>query len=363
MRPSPLPDSRPPDAGRRALADVFRDLQIDPAWARQWDGAFAWTGFRLRQEFRAHASEPGEDGEVTRVSATTTVIDEVDADEATVCRTLAALNRLAVGETLLWDGARRRVVSHTGVVLNEGDRAERVRDLGAFSILGLVFAELGADVLAQLLNGRVAAWRHPASGFRDGPDPMLGVKDDVFAVCGEGPSAYADGAEFEAIACGLADGRHYSAGGGREGVAVEVAFGDHDTVLVHAQTEPRHPYLGSGLLLTTKVRPPAQLNGSCAQLAAYLNLLEHRGDLAASPLGAWCLDDGDGPDVVTHTCFYPNALHREGVATRAVRDAIARARWVADVLMPLESLSPRRATDIVMERLRDVGAPTRPPTR
>jgi hypothetical protein len=137
-----------------------------------------------------------------------------------------------------------------------------------------------------------------------------------------------------------------------------VAFGEDDTSLIHLQTTPSHPVLGSGLLVTTRFRVPPHFDFTCADLASYLNVLEARGDLLAPQLRRVVCRPRPPPpqDVLAHSLFVPNQMYRPGVSFDLGAVAIRRATWAAEVLLAEEGKAVRSALPAVMGRMGFEGA-------
>jgi hypothetical protein len=325
------------------LDRIPAELMIDEEWSVRCRGRLSWVGHELRQDFTVSDPWTSLGTRLVRLASSIPVVEDVACASDDVVRVLAALNRFVCGEALVWDDLHRRLLCCSGAVVHRETLEWRVRQLTTFSIMALIMTERLSATLADRLGGTVARWAHPDSGGRQEPDEMLGVLHDVIMPAGHAPSRFAREGEFEEIATRLESTPFFSLGGSPEGIAVEAALGEHDTILVHAQTATPHPVLGSGLLVTTKVRPPAPVEQTPAWLAATLNLMESTGGFEGNSFGAWCTDGEGAQTLLAHALFVPNVLYRPGVTQDVVWNALRRAAWVAGVL--LESDSGVRAYD------------------
>ena len=339
------------ELARRALGLVHETLLIDEEWTTRSKDGFSWLAWRLRQSFRSGMPFVHDGHELIRVSAATVVVDGVRVDGKRVVDFLGMFNRFTVGEALLWDASERSIVSNTAVVLHEPVLEWRIKELSANAILALAAAEIRGESYVAPFAGQLARREHPDHGPRVVADDMLNVVRDAFAPAGSGASEFAQAEEFREIEAIVRDGPFFTAGGSESGIAVEFAFGNDDTSLLHMRTDQQHPWLGSGLLATLKVRLPAHLRLRAADAAGYLNALEARGDYPYQSAGAWCVEHEEPERIIAHAHFVPNALYQSGISRDVLFSGINRALWVADVLLADGDAVRRDATTIAHERL------------
>lgn len=108
------------------------------------------------------------------------------------------------------------------------------------------------------------------------------------------------------------------------GVTAELPFGARTSQL-RLLPDSDHPLLGKGLLVLLTL----PLSGVSVAQALELNRCEMLRPTRTALLGTWVADDV-GP---TFAAFYPNAVHREGLALNAVIGTMVRACWVAASLL------------------------------
>ncbi len=315
-----------------ALDRIPAELMIDEEWSVRCGDRLSWVGHELRQDFVVSDPWTSLGTRLVRLGSRIHVVEDISEDPDEVVQVVAALNRFVCGEALVWDDLHRRLLCCSGAVVHRETLEWRVRQLTTFSIMALTMTERLSGTLADRLGGTVSGWDHPDSGRREEPDEMLGVLHEVIIPAGGPPSRFAREGEFEGIAGQLENTPFFSLGGSPEGIAVEVPLGERDTTLVHAQTTAPHPVLGNGLLVTTKVRPPDQVEEAPASLATTLNLMESTGGFEGNSFGAWCTDGEGAQTLLAHALFVPNVLYRPGVTQDFLWNALRRAEWVAGVL-------------------------------
>jgi len=337
------------DLGTESVRDVHQAWQVDDEWCEWEPRGFCWWGHRLRQRVWA---EPGfEDGEFTifRVCAMTDLVAGVrEAQRA--WGPLAAITRYATASAPVLDQDSGRISLFSSVYVHEQIASWIVPLFARLALLQPIEAERVAEHLATALGGEPAASGPGDRGSRSEPDEMLTVADLVYAPHGEGPSAWADDAEFDQVAETLNQGNAFATGGA-SGLTAEFPFGAGDTALFQADTRERHPHLGSGLLLRLTL-PFAQPLPEAVAFAALLNGVEAAGDLHTPALGAWTVDSAGERARAVFVSFLPSILHSPGLLLNLTFHAAGRAAGVAALL---ESEPPGSIDEILDRRLRTLG--------
>jgi len=317
------------DLGQTLIERVHRKLQIDEHWTTRSDRSFTWIGYRLEQTISADRAL--QDGEFTlfKLSAETAVVDSVSAPEAVVDQVLSDLNRHSFGSCYSFAQAERKIYATTNIWVHQETADWRTNVFDTYAIGQLCFAEAEADYLADKCAGEVAARLHPKSGYREHPDDMLIVVDDLFAVKGQEPSPYADEFEFEGVAdFAKRSDRVATLGGSAEGIALESSFDNHTAISILSSTY-KHRLLGSGLSACLHL-PTVITPADGYRIAAMLNRRErYSGPFGGQGhIGAWCVDQTPSSGIaVTYRSFLPNLIYMNGLIMDTAMACATRMRW------------------------------------
>jgi hypothetical protein len=322
------------DLGQALIQRIHSKLQVDEQWTTRTERAFSWIAHRLEQV--VSTSRPIRDGEFTlfMLSAETAVVDSVGAPEPIVDRALSDLNRHSFGSCYSFSVVERRIYSTSNTWIHEGTADWRTGLFDTYVIGQLCFAEAEADYLADKCQGQVALRAHPTFGYREQPDDMLNVVDDLIAPKGQEPSRYRNAFEFEGVAeASRRSERVATLGGSAEGIALECSYDDYTAISILNPTYG-HRLLGAGL--SSCIRLPMSISPEDGyRIAGMLN----RREKSAGPiggqghLGAWCVDNAPtGGDVVTYRSFLPNLVYMNGLIMDTSMACVARMRWADQTL-------------------------------
>ena len=320
------------DVGLQSLELIHKANLIDEEWTERGAREFSWIAHRLKQAVKA--SRPFDDDGITltRLSAQTTVVEDVSAEPEVVLAVLSHLNRHAIGNCYSYDANRDSIVASTVSHVHADTVNWRVPQVASYAIAQLCFAETDADYLASETGGQVAVRAHNSAGARHEPDDMLNVLEDVFAIEGRQPSRFENLFEFETIAdISRGTPRVATLGADRTGLALEVAFADY-TSLAMLRTNAPHRRIGKGLL--ADVRLPSKVTVEDAhRIADFLNRRESTGDALSTHYGAWYADVRPEFGLsVAYQFFVPNRLYLPGIAQDSAYSCVGRARWADRML-------------------------------
>ena len=325
------------DIGLSAVADLFRQLQIDAEWSRPVERGFAWIGLTLEQVIDAAPVRRDGEFRLARLTARTRVVEGVSPDIPlpVILNVVNAANRHAVGSAYSFDADTRSISAACVAWVHQDTYDYRCNQFGAYAACQLAIAESEADYLASALGGTVAGRQHPENGRRPERDDMLNWLD---ASTTWGPSRFADRDEFDSLVQFAQKTTVLATLGADEsGVAFDVPFGNESTrsaehlptALMQVLADQPHRRAGAGL--TVRLRLPLPLTpGEASAYANRFNLEEARGAAEATHYGAWCSDrwgTGDTVDLA-YQLFLPNTLYRGGVTQDAVTSMVKRTRWV-----------------------------------
>ena len=292
--------------------NIIRDLlQIDDEWSVQSDNHLYWVGYRLQQYF--DASPPFEDEGIllSKVQARTKILENVSISDEDAHLILAQLNHETSMNSLIYNKDEKSLWSYSTVYVHSDTLDWRSYQLGSAAILQLCEAEERAEYLAKSFNGNIAIFKHPNSGRRETPDDMLGCKSKLYIESNDIPSAFANEFEFETVSEQCRKINLFSAGSSKEGVSIEVPFGDDTSLIMIASNLP-HPEYGPGLL--TSLRLPLVLNaGEAAEIVSIINKYEIYGATKCHLLGSWCRHKMKDNDLIAYSSFMPNKLYRQGI--------------------------------------------------
>ena len=343
------------EVGELALEEIYRLLRIDEAWSWRRPRGFSWIAHRLIQSTDASPVFESRGIRIARMVSRVTVVEDVRLPQTAAEKLVGAFNHLAVGSAYVYLSEDRRVDAIMAHIVHDETLKMRSKQIAAYQMLALAFAELHSGRLADAFQGKVATRQHPASGKRLQADDMLNVVAAFYRPAGALPSSFADGAAIEQVHQLVRKTHFFTAGGSADGITIEVALGNDDTTLIELTTDASQPHLGTGLGVFLRLRLNAD-EAQVARLANELNLLQLAAGAVVPAVGAWCLYTLDGRPSLGHAFFVPNA-HVQGHVAADVHalvldgamTAIEQALWVDSVLHP--NLPPRSSLPIVEKRL------------
>lgn len=329
-----IPSEPLPDLGPELLKRIHKSVLIDEPWTEWGEREFAWIGYRLRQIVAAEKPYNDDGIVLTRITSRLVLVEEVAADFTGVESFLADVNRFAVGSGYFLDREARQVKSFLAGRVHEGTAEWRPRQIDAFLACQIGQAESEVEFLAYWTDGKPAYRTHPISNRRESRDEIIDFIDAVFGARGEEPSKYANAFEFETIAEIAEKGNTATLGSSKEGICIEVPFGD-DTSLITFRSDWLHPRIGSGLRVTVEL-PPSYSTDEIGRMAGALNRAEAGGEYPYQSFGGWgaIRHRQTGGSYLGHTFFLPNAIHTNGATLDAFYGAVNRARWANRTLNP-----------------------------
>jgi len=348
----PAPSDLERDLRQEALDTVCSKLFIDPEWSVRDDDRLSWVGHRLCQTFSVVGPYESREMQVLRLSSTVPVIDDLKADPAKISDFLNLTNQLTVGDTLIWNRENGKVESRISCIFHEGTFDWRISQFIDLAIIQLVLLEHRADAFAEVFDGRVMEWSHPVSGERIVPDDMLNAVRDLYQPWGQEPSRFTSEDEFKAVEEWVKSVPLplFTAGASDTGIAIEVATSPEDTALIQLHSDQTHPTLGSGLLVTIKVRLPESLGSDPLAFSSHLTRLECYEQTDSHQYGAWCSKDG----MLAHSYFLPNTpVVSSGISLDAAMGAVMRAVWVVNIIDPDFNVGSQDPATIAYWRIMD----------
>jgi hypothetical protein len=340
------------DIGLMALDLIHKQLMIDEPWTVREDRSFSWIAYRLLQTVQASPLRESREHQVSDVSVRTIVVRDVEAPPISVAEILAKQNAESVGSAFMYLPEFKSIISICAYHVHEQTLEYRSAELASYAILQLYEAEVYADELAAAVHGKVAREAHPDGGFREVPDGMMAAVRDVFLPAGSKPSAFADPREMAAVASLCDESPFATMGSGIDGVCIEVPFGESDSTLITLKPQALHRWLGSGLLVTTSLRP----TDSREKMALTSQLLQHNQITTlegGGRLGGWGVRELAGTPYVTWSRFVPNLLFSQGHSADIALAEINRALWVDKLLFP--HLPMREAWSVMRRKAATMG--------
>lgn len=315
---------RSDDLGLQLVESVAASLSLDDAWAVQEERGFSWWPKDHRQ--RVWADPVLDDGgfEIYRLHARSDLLTNFKP-------TPANLERLNVFASLAGVSAYEVDFVNESLALRSSmyvysETEPWVRPMFAMAAaLQAVDAQMLAPLLAEPLEAAIALTAHPASGFREVADEMLGLLDDVI-LPNSAPSSAWHGLAMEWTLGQLQQlPLVVMVTGGERGITAELPF-QSETTLLRIDAEQPHPRYGNGALLLLTL-PGTFAEPAGIRRAFELNNRELSSFTKAHLLGSWCYRDG----FVSFASFVPNAFDFDGAGLFNLALAQGmRAKWVAE---------------------------------
>lgn len=167
-------------------------------------------------------------------------------------------NHLAVGSAYVYDPTERAVRALLAHNVHAETMQLRPEEIASYQIIALVLAERHADLLADRLRGAVARRQHPLSGERLERDDMLNVISGCYQPRGSEPNLFANADEIRQVHELVRNTYDFSSEGDKDGIAIEVAFGQEETTLIRSSgSDPAYaPSVGPA-----KPKPRRSRNG------------------------------------------------------------------------------------------------------
>ncbi len=170
------PRGRPStDVGELALEEIYKLLRIDEAWSWRRPRGFSWIAHRLIQSTDASPVFESRGIKISRMVSRVTVVEDVRLPQTAAEKLVGAFNHLAVGSAYVYLSEDRRVDAIMAHIVHDETLKMRSKQIAAYQMLALAFAELHSERLADAFQGKVATRQHPAAGKRLQADDMLNV--------------------------------------------------------------------------------------------------------------------------------------------------------------------------------------------
>lgn len=320
------------DVGPEVLRFIYESMRIDAEWSVAAPRRFEWWGHRLRQVVSTTPAVASAGIDICRLSARTDVARAVALTDR-LEEGLAALNMGAAMNALVLDREERRLFLSCHMVVHREIVGWASRLFMSAVATQAAEAHLQAGPLSTLLGCEPDESAHPDSGFREEPDEMLTIAENLFAPEGRGPSRFPS-SELDEIAADE-EGPSVLSNASDGGLTAEFPFhgatpailragraGCPQTALFTISVREEHPRYGSGCLMLLRL-PLTDLDGRAAN---DLN----RAEADAGPtygFGAWCVEDG----TPVNALFLPNAVYRPGLMKAMTLGAFGKAMWARDL--------------------------------
>jgi hypothetical protein len=319
-----------PDIGKAVISQVHEQLMIDEHWTARFDTGFTWIGYRLAQtvEWLPHYWDFATWGTIVRSS--TVVLHDVRVTREEAWDILRGLSVYSSASSWDYDEDRRVLRSVCHYFVHEQKMAFRARQHGSFSMLQLCEAEQMADVLANKLRGAVAAVPHPTSGWRDMPDDMLNLVEDIVRPKGAGESLFATDQELDSALLGIEAHGMVEESPGRDRILIRLNRQAEARFTVRFNTSQRHPLYGAGVSMATVLEQDldeVDLSG----IWAYLVDLQGKSPEGRG-YGSWAVIPFEEGPRLAFCRFIPNMMAGPGVLRDALYCELGRTRMLSEVL-------------------------------
>jgi hypothetical protein len=346
-------------AGLKAMQDLARRWQMDPARSRWRDDGFDWWPGDYLISIRIAHKPDVRPGLRWRATVSTHLVGEFPEGYAGQILThgYATLHGTTHGwivpppEALRDSGGNPRLTFHSSVYFDDNEFLETWSKLLAGA--GLFQALSAQDHGPMVARSSGSVPRHyPEDGEAAGGDAavvdFMASAADLFVPPMEAPNAWAGRGELAELTTLFSSTDKYFVVGDDTRISAEVAFGDN-TALLQVLTDIVSPSIGAGLGL--RLRLPVWLpRREAIQLAARMNWEEVSSWTGLPIMGNWVASDlgDDGPMGVDYRIFVPNALSWEGVAGNLAASMLERADWVHQTFWP--EVEDRPLIDILNDR-------------
>jgi len=316
------------DLGTSIVREIHSILMIDEEWTNWEARGFDWWGHKHRQRFWSSQGYDDDGFTIYHLCAETDIVRNLSPN-SNIDDMLAALNAHASLGSLIYLPDEHRIVVHSSMYAHEETASWVSQLLANSAILHPELASELAPSIVAMLGGEPDESAHPDNGFRDEPDDMLNVLNQLYVPHGQGESAWCNSDEFKEVADYLNTGNCFATGDST-GLCAEFSFGEDQTTLLRVDSRERHPVLGSGLLFQLHL-PLNQTKQEADVLAGHLNRLEQRGGVMSHMLGSWTVKSGLSVDLA-YISFVPTVMYKENLIMNMVISMFKRSRDVAGLL-------------------------------
>ena len=371
-------DDFPPDLGERIVNDVYAVMNVDAEWTSRQPRGFTWWGHRLAQRVWTELGYDSLGYQVFRIHVESDILRGVPGSEGMLAR-LSALNTMAALSAYQWNPTSQRVSLACSVIAHAETAPWLTHLLVSTAGLQAAEASIAADHLPELLGGEVDATEHPVSGPRHDPDDWLNVIRDTFAPAGQQSSPW-HGQEIlrtarastvpwllvtqsatgftaelpfgdgEAALIRIYTGKGEVSRDEKQALMARIEHdarqasltadefhrrlwasdsgGRHDSALMVASADERHPRLGNGLLLRCHL-PTVPGADHAAAMVHTLNSGEQTAKAGCHFLGAWTVDP-EGH--LTCVMFIPAINYSPNLLQNLVLSMGVRMNWARQFL-------------------------------
>jgi hypothetical protein len=313
---------------------VLTAWQAESADIREIEGGVAWYPGTHEVLLRCSQDER-DDNTGHRIWTDTKVVVGANLDDPKCRAKLASYASLAPTFCLEFTPADVRekyglpnngeVDFHTSVCVYAEDKSWLASHFATVSLLSVILAERSAPLIADDIQAKSHSDRFRFSAGKSELDGIL-FADQSLVEAAKEPSRWTAVDEFEGIAEQYGKNDLCFGFGDKNGLTLEVPFGS-DTALIRQHTDIPHPVFGNGLLTTIQL-PIFDSAAETEQTCIWLNFMSTRSWTGSLIAGSWHPRQSRG-DLFSpaYGTFVPNAMYREGLATRYALWSISLVRW------------------------------------
>lgn len=352
------------DDGPRRLQGLRASLMMDPEWTAEEPRTTWWWGGPAPLTITAGDPRECFGDPTVKITASVTVVDQVQVDEDQALAFLSARNMMASTGSLTLLHDEGRVVASCTHYAHPGDAGMAQLFPGYVLMMYTeALALIGQGALAEVLRGRPGVFPHPVSGVREDYDELVGTTDEIVVPRGSEPNAYS-GDEFNETVNTLV-ARNLFATGDDHGLTVELPWSSGVPAAVASMVgkasqgrtammqvlRQQHPGYGTGLLCLLFL--PELLSTKEARVRANALNRAELVELTGFPsLGAWTARDADGGESrVVHATFLPNAYARPGMVQAVASFGYMRSQWAQERLLPADVVERVRSGTEPLDQL------------
>ena len=316
--------------GRDTIAWIAEKLQIDEKWMVKKDSGFTWWSHRFAQNIGMAGVVQGPDGkgdEGYMIVVKTDFLRQVELND----RGYRVLNSFMKDVSLaapVYDRTKKTISLVSQLSVHDGVQGWMQPILVIASLLHLIEAEAFGEQLANELECEVNASGHPTHGSKEKADDIFTLAQEDFFLQGRGPARWTEEEFTDAVMRYMQQPPSLGATNGGKGLTAEFPHG-HDTSLFQMNCDEKHPFYGSGLLLTQKFRysPSSETEGYRKALEFNSTVVEQ--NQSAYGLGSFCYQDG----ILAYSAFFPNVLYNgPGLLPNFYYTSAGRAHLVSQLM-------------------------------
>ncbi len=314
--------------GEDTIAWLEEKLQVDENWMIRRDTGFTWWCHRFAQSIDMAGVIQGPDGDKAyRIVIKTDVLKHVELNDPR----FHALNDFMKSASLsapVFDKTKKTISLVSQLSVHDGVQGWMQPILVIASILQLIEAETFGEQLAKKLGCELNVSAHPTSGLKENADEILNIaQEDLFSQ-GKEPARWTEEEFTDAVMRYMQQPPSLGATNGGRGLTVEFPHGN-DTSLLQMNCDEKHPFYGSGLLLTQKFRysPSSETEGFRKALEFNSTVVEQ--NQSAYGLGSFCYQGG----LLSFSAFFPNVMYNgPGLIPNFYYTSAGRAHLVSQLM-------------------------------